>query len=129
MGREMNSDDVLTLREIIFLSTFALLEFVVPVVVVWASYSDRSRLNLTSLWIHQGRIDKLAVIMMFTWWTHTSSMILWTLMQKVVTADYLTYMGWAVPIIAKMFAPSTNTEAAHPAGAPLANSSTPAQPK
>lgn len=97
----------LTRQELIFLAVFALLEFVVPVFVVWASYSDRSRLNLTSLWVHQGRIDKLAVIIMFTWWTHTSSMILWTLMQRVATTDYLTYMGWAIPIIAKMFAPGT----------------------
>jgi hypothetical protein len=28
-------------------------------------------------------------------------------MLKVTTTDYLTYMGWALPIIAKMFAPST----------------------
>lgn len=99
-------NEVVTRQEVLFLMVFALLEFVVPVFVVWASYSDRSRLNLTSLWVHQNRIDKLAVIMMVTWWTHTCSIILWTLSQKVVTADYLTYMGWALPIIAKMFAPN-----------------------
>lgn len=100
----MNPDGI-TRQEVIFLAVFALLEFVVPVFVVWASYSNKSRLNLTSLWVHHDRVDKLAVILMLTWWTHTSSMILWTLMQRVVTADYLTYMGWALPIIAQMFAP------------------------
>jgi hypothetical protein len=112
----MNTDDVLTLREYIFLGFFVLLEFLVPIFVIWASYSERVRFNLTSLWVHQGRIDKLAVIMMFTWWTHTCSMILWTLMLKVATTDYLTYMGWAIPIIAKMFSPNSTTGEAHTAG-------------
>ena len=93
-------------QEIGFLILFALLEFGVPIYVVWASYSERCRLDLKTLWVHQGRIDKLAVIIMLTWWTHTSSIILWTFLQRVTTTDYMTYMGWAIPIIANMFSPS-----------------------
>lgn len=107
----MDANGVPTIQGYIFLGVFVLLEFVVPILVIWFSYSERSRFNLTSLWVHQGRIDKLAVILMLTWWTHTSSMILWTLLLKVTTTDYLTYMGWAVPIIAKMFAPGSSTTA------------------
>lgn len=91
--------------EIAFLVVFALLVFAVPLLVAWATYSDRSRIDLRSLWTHQERIDKFAVIIMGTWWVHTCSMILWTLLRTVATADYATYMGWAIPIIAKMFAP------------------------
>lgn len=90
-------------QEIGFLILFGLLEFGVPIYVVWASYSVKCRLDLRTLWVHQERIDKLAVIMIFTWWTHTSSIILWTFLQKITTTDYLTYMGWAIPIIASMF--------------------------
>lgn len=125
----MGTNNVLSLREYIFLGFFVLLEFLVPIFVVWASYSNRSRIDLKSLWVHHERIDKLAVIMMFTWWTHTSSMILWTLMLKVATTDYLTYMGWAVPIIAKMFAPSTEPNGGRSAGAPPVDTTKPAQLK
>ena len=103
----MNKDNILSLREGIFLGVFAFLLFVVPIFAAWATYSDRSRIDVRSLWTHHERIDKLGVILMGTWWVHTCSMILWTLMLKVTTTDYLTYMGWAVPIIAKMFAPSS----------------------
>lgn len=101
----MNADGILSMREWIFLSVFAFLLFAVPLIVVWATYSNHSRIDVRSLWTHHERIDKLGVILMGTWWMHTSSMILWTLMLKVTTTDYLTYMGWALPIIAKMFAP------------------------
>ena len=53
------------------------------------------------------RIDKFAVIVLGSWWIHSSSIIMWTLLRTVQTADYATYMGWALPIIAKMFAPSS----------------------
>jgi len=33
-------------------------------------------------------------------------MVMWTLLRTVQTQDYVTYMGWALPIIAKMFSPS-----------------------
>src|SRR6266702_4360613 len=101
----MKDDGVITMQEIIFLIVFCFLLFVVPIFVTWASYSDRSRFDLRSLWTHHERIDKFAIIVMGTWWVHTCSMILWTLLRSVTTADYLTYMGWALPIIAKMFAP------------------------
>lgn len=95
--------------DIVFLIVFSILVFVVPLFVVWASYSKNNSFDVRSLWTHHDRIDKFAVIIMVTWWVHTCSMILWTLMRTVVTADYLTYMGWALPIIAKMFAPVQET--------------------
>lgn len=97
----------ITRQELIFLAVFAVLVFVVPCFVAWATYSEHSRIDVRSLWTHQERIDKFAVIIMGTWWVHTCSMILWTLMRTVSTADYATYLGWAIPIIAKMFAPGT----------------------
>lgn len=98
----------------VFLLVFAVLTFGVPVFVAWASYSDKSRIDVRSLWTHNERIDKFAIIVMGTWWVHTNSMLLWTLMQKVTTADYATYMAWALPIIAKMFAPSTEPPKGNP---------------
>ena len=92
----------------IFLFFFVVLVFGVPALVVWASYSSYKALegfDVSTLWTHQERIDKLAVIILGTWWVHTSSMILWTLLKIITTTDYVTYMGWAIPIIAKMFAP------------------------
>lgn len=95
-----------TAEEIIFLIVFFSLVFVVPAVVVWATYCDKCSLDLRDLWMHQSRLDKFAVIILGTWWIHSSSMVMWTLLRTVTTADYATYMGWAIPIIAKMFAPS-----------------------
>lgn len=93
-------------QHMVFLAVFALLTFGVPILVVWLSYSD-NQFDVRSLWTHNERIDKLAVILMGTWWVHTCSMILLTLMQKVVAGDYITYMGWALPLIAKLFAPES----------------------
>jgi hypothetical protein len=110
----MNADNIISSRELIFLGVFAVLVFGVPLFVAWASYSDKSRIDLRSLWTHQERIDKFAIIIMGTWWVHTCSMILWTLLRTVNTADYATYLGWAIPIIAKMFAPSSGPPEAKP---------------
>ena len=104
----MNADDVISLQEEIFLGVFFLLVFVVPSLVIWASYSKRTgAFDISTLWTHQGRVDKFAVIILGTWWIHSSSLIMWTLLRTVQTADYATYMGWAIPIMAKMFAPPT----------------------
>lgn len=103
----MNADDIISNRELIFLAVFTILVFGVPLFVAWASYSDKLNLDVRSLWTHHERIDKFAIIIMGTWWVHTCSMILWTLMRTVTTADYATYVAWAIPIIAKMFAPPT----------------------
>ena len=92
--------------DISFMSVFAVLYFGVPALVVWASYRRELSIDLTSLWTHNNRPDKLAVILLGTWWIHSCSMILWTLLRTIKTEDYLTYMGWAIPIIAKMFAPA-----------------------
>ena len=94
-----------TVSETVFLSVFFTLVFIVPAVVVWATYCESCSFDLRDLWTHQGRIDKFAIIILGTWWIHSSSMIMWTLLRTVTTADYATYMGWAIPIIAKMFAP------------------------
>lgn len=99
----MNADGVITLAEALFLFMFVLLVFGVPCLVAWFSYSDKfKRFDLRSLWEHNDRKDKLAVILMGTWWLHSCSMILWTLMRLVTTADWTTYQLWALPIIAKM---------------------------
>ena len=95
-------------EEWIFLFVFFFTVFVIPSAVVWATYCDKCVLDLRELWMHNARLDKFAVIILGTWWIHSCSMIMWTLMRTVQTADYATYMGWAIPIIAKMFAP-TNT--------------------
>lgn len=100
----------MTLQEIIFLGVFFALVFVVPAIVVWASYSEHVEFNVSTLWIHNERVDKFAIIILGTWWIHSSSMILWTLLRSVTTADYATYMAWALPIIAKMFSPSNGKE-------------------
>ena len=102
----MNADAVITWQEIIFLAVFAVLVFGVPALVAWASYNPNMRLDLTSLWTHQNRIDKFAIILMCSWWLHSSSMVMWTLLRVVSTADWTTYQLWALPIMAKMFAPS-----------------------
>ena len=104
----MNADSVLDWGEKLFLLLFFFLYFGVPAIVAWVSYGDRFKLDLSDLWTHNGRPDKLAVIILGTWWVHTCSMILWTLGKTVTTADFVTYMGWALPIIAKMWlVPST----------------------
>lgn len=102
------------LQEVIFLGVFFTLVFVVPAVTVWATYCEKCAIDLRDLWTHQNRIDKFAVIILGTWWIHSSSMILWALMRTVTTADYVTYMGWAIPIIMKMFAPPGTPPAERP---------------
>lgn len=106
--------------ETLFLGTFFLLYFVVPALIGWASYCERFQtFDLRSLWTHNGRPDKLAVIILGTWWIHSCTIILWTLSRTITTADFVTYMGWALPIIAKMFAPG-GERAQVVAGAPSA---------
>jgi len=98
--------DAIPRQELIFLVVFCVLVFAVPCLVAWATYSEASRLDLRSLWTHQERVDKFAVIILGTWWVHTSSMILEVLLRTVTTNDFMSYTAWAIPIIAKMFAPS-----------------------
>lgn len=101
--------DAVDLKEISFYIMFAVLYFVVPCIVVMATYSKKNKFDLSDLWMYNGHIDKLAVILMCTWWIHTSSMILWTIVQRVQTADYVTYMGWAIPIIAAILGKAFGT--------------------
>lgn len=102
----MNTDGILSTQEIVFLVVFGLLVFVVPILVVWASYSKNTHFDVSSLWVHQGRIDKFAVIVMCSWWVHTCVILLSALRGNVSTGDLTSYTAWAVPLIFKMFAPS-----------------------
>lgn len=99
--------------DIIFLSVFISLVFGIPSLVVWASYSKLTfvkEFDLRELWLHQGRIDKLAVILLGSWWAHTSAMILETLLRTTQTQDWTAYQLWAIPIIAKMLAPKNGND-------------------
>lgn len=90
------------IAELLFLAMFFFLYLGVPVLVAWLSYVPQCRIDLSQLWTHNNRPDKFAAIILGTWWVHTCSMILWTLSRSVTTTDYLTYMGWAIPVIMKM---------------------------
>ena len=112
----MTLDDVFSWGELLYIAFYVILIFGVPGAVAWGSYSTYGLLNkfdMSELWLHQGRVDKFAVILLGTWWIHSASMIMWTLIKQVQTQDYVTYMGWALPIIAKMFAPRSDNEV-HP---------------
>src|SRR3990167_4984667 len=101
----MNTDNIITLQEGIFLFFFVILVFGVPALVAWASYSSfkaLAKFDVSELWLHQGRVDKFAVIVLGTWWIHSCSIILWTLLKTIQTQDYLTYMIWGTLIIGKM---------------------------
>jgi len=104
----MNADDVFGWAERLFFGMFVILYFGVPALVVWVSYCERWKLDLRELWTHNQKADKLAVIILGSWWIHSCSLILWTLSKTINSQDFLIYMGWAVPIIAKMFAPKTD---------------------
>ena len=98
----------MTWEDRIFLWVFFVLVFGVPALVVWASMRKKGALaafDWSGLWLYHGQVDKFAVIIMGTWWLHSCSIILWTLKHTISTADYVTYMGWAIPLIAKMWAP------------------------
>lgn len=102
----MNAAGIPNFAEITFLLVFMTLVFIVPAIVVWASYSEKfSKFDVSTLWVHKERIDKFAVVFIGTWWIHSCSMILWALLKTVQTADYITYMGWGLAILAKMWAP------------------------
>ena len=101
----MDANNVVNPTEWIFLFFFVVLVFGVPALVVWASYSSYKALaqfDVSQLWLHRGRVDKFAVIVMGTWWLHSSSIILWTLLRTIQTQDYVTYMMWGTLIIGKM---------------------------
>jgi len=109
----MDADGNLDVAERLFLGVFFLLYFGVPAILAWTTYCNEGmfkRINLSSLWTHGHKPDKLAVIILGTWWVHTCTIILWTLTKQVSTADFVTYMGWAIPIIAQMIVakPPTN---------------------
>lgn len=103
----MDFDGPLNMAEKLFLLVFFLLYFGAPACLVWVTYCNEGvfqKIDLRELWTHGGKPDKLAVIILGTWWVHTCTIILWTLTKQITTADFLTYMGWALPIIAQMLA-------------------------
>lgn len=93
-------------EERLFFAVFFLLYFGVPVLLVWVTYCERFKLDLSALWTHNERPDKLAAILLIAFWIHSVCIILWTLSKTVTTADLLAYSGvWVTPLIAKMLAP------------------------
>jgi hypothetical protein len=103
----VNADNVLTWAEELFLVVFFVLYFGVPALLVWLSYCERFKLDLRDLWTHNNRPDKIAAILLGSWWVWTCSIIMWSLTKTVTTADFLAYGGvWITPLIAKMFAPT-----------------------
>jgi len=118
--------DALDLKDLSFYIMFAVLYFIVPWIVVKASYSKKTNFDLRSLWERKGgkSIDGLFVILICTWWVHTSSMILWTIVQRVQTQDYVTYMAWGTLILAKILGQAFGNGKAEPS-APII----PAQPQ
>ena len=105
----MNADDVVTWGERLFFGMFLFLYFGVPLLVVWASYCEKCFIDMRGLWTHNNKADKLAVIILGTWWIHACTMILWTMSKVVTTQDFVVFLGWALPIIAKMYSPNQTT--------------------
>ena len=102
--------DAIDAKDLSFYIMFAVLYFVVPCLVVKASYDDRYKFDVRSLWERKnGKLDGLFLILLVTWWVHTSSMILWTIVQKVQTQDYVTYMAWGTLILAKILGQAFGT--------------------
>lgn len=109
----MNLDDGINLSDIVFLLVFFVCIFVIPSLLVWASYSSSGPLeqfDIRELWIYGDKIDPYRVIVLGTWWVHTSSMIMWTLLRTIQTQDYVTYMLWGTIILGKMLVSSKSEE-------------------
>lgn len=107
----------MSVADILFHVVFFVLVFGVPIFLAYASASESVRMRLidvSALWTHNGRADKFAVIILGTWWVHTCAAILWILTKQFTNENVVQYMGWAIPIIARMFAPSS--EPAKPEG-------------
>ena len=97
------SADFIDLKDLAFYIMFAVLYFLIPWIIVTATYSSKSRIDLSQLWMYKGAPDKFAVIIMTAFWVHTASMMLWAFARSVTTADYLAYAGvWVAPILVKM---------------------------
>lgn len=98
------------LADLIFHGVFFVIVFAVPIFLAWASASESDRLkriNVSGLWTDKdGRLDMLKTIVLGTWWIHSCAVILWILTRTINDANVTQYMGWALTIIARMFAPS-----------------------
>ena len=98
----------MTWQDILFSSVYVVLVFGIPGIVVWASYSTfgaLEKIDFSELWLHKGRVDKFGVIVLGTWWIQPCSILLWTLERQIKSEDYVIYMGWALPLLVKMWAP------------------------
>lgn len=90
-------------KELAFHIMFVVLFFMVPWTLVKMTYDDRYKLDISDLWTFNKRIDLFRVMVLTAFWAHTSSMILWTLAQKITTADWAAYAGvWIAPVIVRM---------------------------
>lgn len=96
----------MTRAEYLFHGVFFSLVFGVPIYLAFASYSERCAINVSALWTghESGKVDTLLVIVLGTWWVHTCAMVLWILSRNLTNDNVTQYMGWAIPIIASMFA-------------------------
>lgn len=100
----------MTVAEYLYHGVFFVLVFGMPIFLAFASASDRKffgAIDVSSLWTdHQtGKVNTLLVIVLGTWWVHTCAMILWIQVRNLTNENVTQYMGWAIPIIASMFAP------------------------
>lgn len=108
----------LDLKDIAFYTMFVVLFFIVPWTVVKASYDERFEFDLSDLWVFNDRIDLFRVMVLIAFWAHTSSNILWTLVQRITTADWLAYAGvWVTPVIIRMVGAAFGSNNGHPAPA------------
>jgi hypothetical protein len=101
----------MTHAEYLFHGVFFVLVFGVPIYLVVASYSGHCGINVSALWTSHanGQVDTLLVIVLGTWWVHTCAMVLWILSRNLSHDNVTQYMGWAIPIIASMFARKPET--------------------
>ena len=100
----------MTTAEYLFHGVFFVLVFGVPVFLAVASASESRYMrgiDVSALWTHNGRPDKFAVIILGSWWVHTTAMILWILTKQINDTNVTQYMSWAIPIIVRMFAPQS----------------------
>lgn len=90
-------------KDFAFHIMFVVLFFLVPWLLVKMSYDDRYKLDVSDLWTFNKHIDLFRVIVLSAFWAHTSSMILWTLVRQITTADWVAYGAiWVTPVIVRM---------------------------
>ena len=77
---------------------------------------DNDQFNLVDLLMENGRVSKISFIVMGSFGTHTWIMLYLTV-HGAMSEGYMTiYLGWGIPLVAKMFAPQYVP--AQPVGSP-----------